>query len=122
MMKKEKEDKLLRMIIGLIWLVGIGLRLYRLTEIPAGMHVDEAGMAYDAWCLGNFGTDRFLNKWPVYLINYGSGQSAMYAYLTMVFLKFGGVNLWMIRMPAFLFGCLVMIFGTLIAWRCFVSR
>ena len=70
-----------------------------LTEIPAGMHVDEAGMAYDAWCLGNFGTDRFLNKWPVYLINYGSGQSAMYAYLTMVFLKFGGVNLWMIRMP-----------------------
>ena len=122
MMKKEKEDKLLRLIIGLIWLVGIGLRLYRLTEIPAGMHVDEAGMAYDAWCLGNFGTDRFLNKWPVYLINYGSGQSAMYAYLTMVFLKLGGVNLWMIRMPAFLSGCLVMIFGTLIAWRCFVPQ
>ncbi|MBO5292650.1 MAG: glycosyltransferase family 39 protein [Lachnospiraceae bacterium] len=117
-----KEDTVWKAAIGIIWLAGIFLRLYRLTEIPNGMHVDEAGMAYDAWCLGNFGTDRFLNSWPVYLINYGSGQSAMYAYLCMLFLKIGGVNLWMIRMPAFLLGCAVMVFGTLIAWKCFAAH
>lgn len=108
-------------ILALIWLAGAALRLYKLTDIPSGIHVDEAGMAYDAWCLGNYGTDRFLNKWPVYLINYGSGQSAMYAYLAMIFMKIGGVNLWMIRMPAFLSGCAVMIFGTLTAARCFAT-
>ncbi|NLL79574.1 MAG: glycosyltransferase family 39 protein [Clostridiales bacterium] len=117
-MKTTKKKKILWIVIGLIWICGILLRFYRLTEIPAGIHVDEAGMAYDAWCLGNYGTDRFLHKWPVYLINYGSGQSAMYAYLCMIFMKIGGVNLWMIRMPAFLLGCAVMIFGTLIAAKC----
>ncbi len=118
----EKKQGLLRLLIGLIWFSGIVLRLYRLTQLPGGMHVDEAGMAYDAWCLGTYGTDRFLNHWPVYLINYGSGQSVMYAYLAMIFMKLGGVNLWMIRMPAFLSGTVVMIFGTLLAGRCFVPE
>ena len=27
--------------------------MYRLGEVPRGIHVDEAGMAYDAWCLAN---------------------------------------------------------------------
>lgn len=103
----------------IFWLSGLALRLFRLPLLPAGMHVDEAGMAYDAWCLGNFGVDRFLNRLPVYLINYGSGQSALYAYLCALFMKLGGNNLWMIRLPALLSGCMTMICGTLIVKKAF---
>lgn len=90
------------------------VRFYRLAGLPAGMHLDEAGMAYDAFCLANYQTERFLHKLPVYLINYGSGQSALYAYLTAFFMKLLGTGIYAIRLPAFLSGMCVVIFGSLI--------
>ena len=47
------------------------MRLLFLNEVPFGLHVDEAGMAYDAFSFANWGVDRYLNSYPVYLINYG---------------------------------------------------
>lgn len=76
------------------------MHLYRLGDIPQGLHIDEAGMAYDAFCLANYSTDRYLNHLPVYLINFGGGQSALYAYLVAILFKLGfGLNAWTIRMP-----------------------
>ena len=60
-------------------------------------------MAYDAWCLSNFGTDRYLKSFPVYLINYSGGQSAMYAYLCAPFIYFFGFSATIIRIPAMIF-------------------
>ena len=65
----------------LIFALFLITRLYRLPEIPRGIHVDEAGMAFDAFCLSHYGTDRYGLSRPVYLANYGGGQSALYAYL-----------------------------------------
>lgn len=59
-------------------------------------------MAYDAYCLATNGTDRWLNHFPVYLENFGGGQSALYAYLAAIFVKIFGLNMISIRMPAFL--------------------
>lgn len=73
--------------------------IYELKNIPYGLHVDEAGMAYDAISLTNFGMDRYLNKYPVYLINYGGGQSALYAYLAAILIKIFGYSKVIIRMP-----------------------
>lgn len=78
------------------------------------MHVDEAGMAYDALSLSKYGVDRYLNKFPVYLINYGGGQSAMYAYLTAILIKIFGYSIYIIRMPAVLLRFLLVISGFLI--------
>lgn len=30
-------------------------RFWRITTLPSGVHIDEAGMAYDAWCLSQYG-------------------------------------------------------------------
>lgn len=72
---------------------------YRLSNLPFGLHVDEAGMAYDAINLAKFGVDRYLNKFPVYLINYVAGQSAMYAYLAAILIKLFGYSTFIIRTP-----------------------
>lgn len=81
------------------------VRTYRISDIPYGMHIDEAGMGYDAWCLQKYHVDRWLNSFPVYLINFGGGQSALYTYLCAAFIKLFGKGEWSIiwmRMPGVL--------------------
>ena len=92
-----------------ILIIAIFTRIYKVTSIPYGIHVDEAGMAYDAYSLANYGTDRFLNKFPVYLINFGGGQSALYAYLASFFIKILGFNMLAIRLPAVLLGIVAIV-------------
>ena len=98
-----------KIIFGVILLVAIFIRIYKLEEIPHGIHVDEAGMAYDAYCLANYGTDRYLNHLPVYLINFGGGQSALYAYLASILIKIFGFSIFIIRMPAVILGIIAII-------------
>lgn len=106
-----KQKYLMIGYIG-IFLLFAFLHLYRLDAVPYGLHIDEAGMGYDAYCLANYGVDRYLNPFPVYLINFGRGQSALYAYLCMIFVKLWGLNAWTIRLPAALTGILFYLAGT----------
>lgn len=87
-------------ILTIIFVVFLFTRLLFLNEVPFGLHVDEAGMAYGAFSLANWGVDRYLNSYPVYLINYGDGQSALYAYMTMFLIKLFGLSILTIRLPA----------------------
>ena len=84
----------------LIIAIGIFVTIYELDKLPMGIHVDEAGMAYDSMSIANYGVDRYLNKLPVYLINFGGGQSAMYAYIAAVLIKIFGYSLFIVRLPA----------------------
>ncbi len=110
----EKENRNVRIALAVIGLVFIVTRLFLLTTVPRGLHVDEAGMAYDAFCLANYGTDRYLVWHPVYLTNYGSGQSALYAYLASVFIRVIGFRPSAFRLPAVCLGAVTVIFGYLI--------
>ena len=78
-------------------------RIYKFGEIPNFIGVDEAGAAYDAYCLSKYGVDRYLNSFPLYLINFGGGQSALYAYATIPFIKLIGTNIIAYRLPELLF-------------------
>ncbi len=91
------------------------LHLYKLTEIPYGLNVDEAGAAYDAFCLETYGVDRYIKSYPVYFINYGDGQNALYTYLTAVLFRFFGTSKLMIRMSIALSAFLCALFGFLYA-------
>ncbi|MDD6202992.1 MAG: glycosyltransferase family 39 protein, partial [Lachnospiraceae bacterium] len=101
---------------GILLIMSLFLHWYRLDEIPFGIHVDEAGMGYDAWCLANFGVDRYLTKFPVYLTNFGGGQSALYAYLCALLLKMtgGAPTVFIMRMPAAIMGIIMLLTGTML--------
>lgn len=88
----------------------IFMHCFRLGDIPYGINVDEMGMGYDAWCLSHFGTDRYLNSFPVYLINFSGGQSALYAYLCAPFVYFFGISATVLRIPAAIFSFITLIF------------
>ena len=86
-----------------IWLIYIVILfitvIYKFGEIPNYVCVDEAGMAYDAYCLAEYGTDRYQNSYPLYLTNFGGGQSSLCAYLVAICIKIFGFNEIAIRLP-----------------------
>ena len=120
-MRKSVNDlKIYRIVlaasIGVCFLV---TRLLFLTQLPFGLHIDEAGTAYDGWCLANYGVDRYLKSFPVYFINYKSGQNALYTYLCAMCIKLMGYNVWAVRLPAVFSNLLALVFGMLTVKRIF---
>ena len=111
-MKKNKKQKIIFMIVLTI---GIIVRIYKLYDIPNGFHVDEAGMFVDACMISKFGVDRHGVKFPIYLENFGGGQSIMYAYLTALLIKIIGCSYSLVRVISVIFGILVIIFSYLIS-------
>ncbi len=112
-MKRLLADN--RFLAVVLLLLFIPIHLFALGELPSGLDVDEAGMAYDAWCLANYGVDRYLKPFPVYLTNYGGGQSAMYAWLAAGLIALtGSTSTAVLRLPAAAFGLLTMAFGALV--------
>lgn len=109
--KKLTKENAVLLLLGSLC---IFLHTYRLGSIPRGIYVDEMGMAYDAYSLGKYGVDRYLKSFPLYLTNFGGGQSVLYCYLAIPFIKILGINAFAIRIPALLFSCFTMIFGYLL--------
>ena len=96
-------EKYFKLIIIIFLLLIVISRLYKFGELPNAIHLDEAGESYDAYSLANYGTDRYLNSFPVYLINFGGGQSALYAYLDAFLIKITGQdNIFITRLPELL--------------------
>lgn len=89
-----------------IWLVFVVILfitvIFKFGEIPTYIGVDEAGMVYDALNLAEYGTDRYMNSYPLYLTNFGSGQSSLCAYLVVLCIKLFGANMISYRLPTLL--------------------
>ena len=98
------------------------IHCFRIGNLPCGINVDEMGMGYDAWCLSNYGTDRYLNSFPVYLINFSGGQSALYAYLCAPFVHLFGISATVLRIPAIIFSFITLFFSVQIANRIWNSK
>ena len=86
--------------IALALVVAAVFRFWQLDMLPTGYNNDEMGTAYDAWSLLNYGVDRYRNSWPVYLTNYGDGQSILYGYMMVACFAIFGYGKLAIRLPA----------------------
>lgn len=104
----SSKEKKLAVYTLLILFIGVLLRSINLSY-PHGVFVDEAMGAYDSWSLANYGVDSNLASYPVYLKSWGTGQSALYAYLALPFIKLFGLNVEAYRLPMSLISCLALI-------------
>ncbi len=57
--------------LGLLLLVGLVLRFYKLGEIPSILNRDEAALAYNAYLLSEVGHDEWQRSWPYALESFG---------------------------------------------------
>lgn len=108
-MKIQNMKNIIPVVVLLI--LAVAAHTYCLSQIPFGINVDEIGMGYDAYCLANYGIDRYFCSYPVYLTNYGGGQSALYAYLTMIPIKIKGLNTITLRTVGVIMYTIAIIFG-----------
>lgn len=95
--------------VALLLLAGILLRLLWLGDVPGGLNQDEASIGYDAWAILHYGIDRNGFSWPVHLVAWGSGQNALYAYLSMPFLAVFGLSVTSLRLLAACIGILTLL-------------
>lgn len=66
--------------------LAIFTRLAFLGSMPGGLNQDEASIGYEAWAILHYGVDRWGLNHPLHLLSWGSGQNALYAYLSMPFI------------------------------------
>lgn len=112
-----KKNYRLYLYFGIISAVFLFTRLYHITSVPSGMHIDEISMGYNTWALSEYGADRYNVSFPVYFNNAGSGQSSLYVYIAVVFAKLFGYSLFTLRLVSVLFGIMLLVFGTMAAYE-----
>jgi hypothetical protein len=95
-----------RVLLALILIVGCAVRLYRFGEVPAGVFIDEANNAYDAYAILHFGIDRLGLSYPVHLASNTDGMNVLSAYLSIPFIYFFGLNVVTTRIVNLLSGLL----------------
>ncbi|KUP26414.1 glycosyltransferase family 39 protein [Paenibacillus sp. DMB5] len=106
----------------LLFVLGAIVRIVYIGSVPPGLNQDEASIGYDAYAILHYGIDRNGIHLPVHLIAWGSGQNALYAYLSMPFILLFGLTPLSVRALSVIMGLAGMVFFYLIMRRIFPSR
>lgn len=96
-------------ILLLIFLTGIFLRFYNLSNYPVGFQIDEAIIGYTGYSLIETGKDTNNHFLPLYTEVFGDNIPTGYHYLTIPSIKLFGLSEFATRLPGALFGSLTII-------------
>lgn len=106
-------------LVIILMILGVSVRIFHFGAIPPGLNQDEASIGYEAYSILNYGVDRNGFHNPVYLTSWGSGQNALYAYLSMPFIYLFGLNPASVRVVNLLFGTISLLIFYLVAKKIF---
>ena len=97
-----KKHQLL--LVAIIFLA-LFLRLFKLSNIPAGFANDEAAITYQAYSLLQTGKDTWGNSWPLLSFkDFGEYLPSFAVYALIPFIKVFGLNEFAARLPFALTG------------------
>ncbi|MBI2420747.1 MAG: glycosyltransferase family 39 protein [Candidatus Levybacteria bacterium] len=116
------QKKHLLVILSLIFLIGIFLRFYRLSEFPVGFHIDEAISAVNGYFISQTGKDSNNDRFPLQTEVFGDYNPTGYAYLTIFPIKLFGLNEFSTRFPGALLGALTILACFLLAYSLFKNK
>jgi len=105
-----------------IFLFGTALRFYRLNEIPNGFHIDEAINGVNGYFILQTGKDSNNNRLPLQTEVFGDYNPTGYSYLSILPIKFLGLNEFSTRFPGALLGSLTIFASYLLAFSIFKSQ
>ncbi len=83
----------------ILLLIAAGLRLYQLTEIPAGLTWDEAAIGYNGWSVWETKRDEWLQLAPISFTSFGDYKAPVAIYLVGIFTHIFGLNTFAVRLP-----------------------
>ncbi len=88
-----------------------------LDSAPLGAYVDETSIGYNAWAISTHAVDEHGAHLPLYFTAFGEYKNPVYIYTLSALLRVLPLTVATERLPAALFGLLICLFLTLIAWR-----
>lgn len=117
-MKKQFSVYPLLTVLAIIFLcVGVALRIYKVSSIPAILNRDEAALAYNAKLIIENGTDEWGNSLPIQFRSFGDYKLPGYVYmLSGLFLIFGQ-NDFVVRLPSIFAGIAIIFLVSLLTSR-----
>ncbi|MFH1289120.1 MAG: hypothetical protein ABIH88_00180 [Patescibacteria group bacterium] len=119
----KKWPKLLIIAAGVfVVLISFYFRARWLDISPYSIGFDEAALGYNAYSILETGKDEFGNKFPLSLASFNDYKPALYAYLSIPFIKFLGLNQISTRIVSSLAGTIIIIFTTLIGYYFFSKK
>jgi len=93
-----------KIFLALILLLALCLRVYKLDQIPAGIHADEESHGYNAFSIIKTGLDRYGQRMPILFRSFGSYQPPLYTYLTIGSVALFGNTIFAARLVSALAG------------------
>ena len=116
------KQRIFLIIFTLILSVGVGLRLYGITQFPPSLYWEEVALGYDAYSILETGQDHHGHSFPIVAFeSFGDWKPSLYFYVLVPFIKFFGLTELAVRLPAALSGIAIVI-GVGILARQFVSE
>ncbi len=91
----------------IILILGIFLRVWKISEFPLPLSHDEVSQAYDAISIIETGKDIYGNFLPTIFVSVGDFKSPFYTYATSLVYFLIGNHEWMIRVSGVIFGILI---------------
>ena len=104
------KNKIYLLFLVLIIIVGAMLRFYGLDKSPPSLGFDEAALGYNAYSIMLTGKDEYGNFLPLSLRSFNDYKPALYAYLSIPFIKIFGLNESSVRVVSALAGTVSLIF------------
>ncbi len=104
--------------LALFFVVAV-LHFWRLGSAPKGLYVDEASIAYNAYCIAETGADEYGVKYPVFFRCLDDYQDPVLVYCLAPLVKVFGLTAGIARLPGVLFHLLgALAFGFLVQEYC----
>lgn len=80
------------------------LRIYRISDVPPALSLDEVSIGYNAYSILKTGADEYGTKFPILLRAYDDWRPAFYVYLVIPSIKLFGLTPFGVRLPSVVLG------------------
>ncbi len=91
-------------LLAVITLMALGLRLYGLADVPAGLYCDEAANGYNGYRLFHDGVDENGKSYPLFIWSFLAFKYPLYIYPTAIWTGLFGLGEATTRLQAALYG------------------
>src|SRR3989344_2725190 len=103
--------------LGLIIVLFLVTRLYKINTVPGSVYWDEASIGYNAYAITTDLKDEWGEFLPLHFRAFGEFKLPVYVYSVAILTKMFGVNEFTLRLPSVLYSL-----GTVIAVYFFTTR
>jgi Dolichyl-phosphate-mannose-protein mannosyltransferase len=101
--------KIIRNPLTYVFIFALFIRLYQLADVPAGLHVDEVKVGWNAYSILRTGADDWGNKFPLHYNSFGDYRPTGIIYTTIPSVAIFGLNEFAVRFPVALIGSLTVV-------------